>query len=149
MSKVFLDTNVLAYACDQDQPAKRDVAREVMAHGDPGIPPCISTQVMQEFYVTATRKLNVAPLRAKDLLSSFRHMELVTVDVTDINRAIDGNILWQISFWDALIIVAAQKARCEILYTEDLNDGQFYDLVRVCNPFRGMSHAAATAVDGG
>ena len=148
MSKVFLDTNILAYACDQDQPDKRDVAREAMAQGAPGIPPCISTQVVQEFYVTATRKLNIAPLRAKDVIFSFRHMELVTVDVTDINRAVDGNILWQVSFWDALIIVAAQKARCEILYTEDLNDGQLFDSVRVCNPFRGVAHVSPTGGNG-
>lgn len=135
MSKVFLDTNILAYACDFDQPEKREKAREVIRTHGHGNSLCISTQVVQEFYVTATRKLNIAPLRAKDIIYSFRHMETSLVDLETINRAIDGNILWQISFWDALIISAAQKLRCEILYTEDLNDGQMFDSVKIKNPF--------------
>jgi len=121
-----------------DQPVKQKVAREVMKRELGALPPCISTQVVQEFYVTATRKLNIAPLKAKDIVHSFRNMRTVTIEVADISRAIEGNILWQVSFWDALIIVAAQKARCEILYTEDLNDGQKFDGLTVCNPFKGL-----------
>ena len=136
MSKVFLDTNILVYASDRGRPEKRDAARALMRQGSEEIAPCISTQVIQEFYVTATRKLGVEPLRAKDIIHSFRHMEIVTIDSDDINRAIEGNILWQVSFWDALIIVAAQKARCGTLYSEDLNHGQVFDSLQVCNPFR-------------
>ena len=54
----------------------------------------------------------------------------------DINRAIDGSLVWQISFWDALILTSARKAHCTVLYSEDLSDGQVYDTVRVVNPFR-------------
>lgn len=136
MSKVFLDTNVLVYASDMDQPKKRDAARALLRQCSADVPPCISTQVVQEFYVAATRKLGVEPLKAKDVIHSFRHMEIVLIDSDDINRAIDGNILWQVSFWDALIVAAAQKARCDVLYTEDLNHGQVFDTLRVCNPFR-------------
>ena len=138
MSNRFLDTNVLAYACDMDQPVKQKVARALLRQEAGDLSPCISTQVVQEFYVTAIRKLNIAALKAKDIIHSFGNMRMVTIDMTDINRAIDGNILWQVSFWDALIIVAAQKARCEILYTEDLNDGQSFDGLTVCNPFKGL-----------
>jgi predicted nucleic acid-binding protein len=136
MSKAFLDTNVLVYASDMDRPAKRDTARTLMQQISHDIPPCISTQVIQEFYVSTTRKLGIDPLKAKDIIHSFRHMEIVTIDIHDINRAIEGNILWQVSFWDALIVVAAQKARCDVLYTEDLNHGQIFDALKVCNPFR-------------
>jgi predicted nucleic acid-binding protein len=135
MSKAFLDTNVLAYACDQDTPAKRDAARALLRQVASGVAPCISTQVLQEFYVVATGKLSIAPLQAKDIIRSFRRFEVVTIDADDVERAVDGNILWQVSFWDALIIVAAQKARCEVLYSEDLNAGQAFDSLRVVNPF--------------
>jgi len=138
MSNRFIDTNILAYACDKDEPVKQRAARNLLRHASEELVPCISTQVVQEFYVTATRKLNIAPLKAKDIIHSFQNMRIVTVDITDINKAIDGNILWQLSFWDALIIVAAQKARCEILYTEDMSDGRCFDGVTICNPFKGL-----------
>lgn len=136
MSKVFLDTNILVYACDQDEPGKREKARDLLRRHGHGDPPCISTQVVQEFYVTATRKLSIEPLLAKDIIYSFRHMEIAFLDLDDINRAIDGNILWQVSFWDALIIVAARKLRCNLIYSEDLNHGQDFDSIRVLNPFK-------------
>ncbi len=136
MSKIFLDTNVLVYACDQDEPGKRDTARDLLRNHDEDTSFCISTQVLQEYYVAATRKLNIEPLKAKDMIYSFRHMETAMVDPDDINRAIDGNILWQVSFWDALVIVTAQKLNCKTLFTEDLNDGQVFDFVTVVNPFR-------------
>ncbi len=138
MSNRFLDTNILVYACDLDQPAKRKAAREIMRRESGALPPCISTQVVQEFYVTATRKLNIAPLKVKDIIHSFRNLRTVTIELDDIGRAIEGNILWRVSFWDALVIVAAQKARCDILYTEDLNDGQKFDGLTVCNPFKSV-----------
>jgi predicted nucleic acid-binding protein len=134
--KVFLDTNVLAYACDADQPVKRDKARALLKEIAKDMPPCVSTQVMQEFFVTVTRKMGVAPLQAKRIIHSFRHMETVLVDMDDINRAIDGSVIWQISFCDALILTSARKAHCTVLYSEDLSDGQVYDTVRVVNPFR-------------
>ena len=135
MPRVFFDTNILVYACDMDQPRKRRIARALMREPSPGVPACISTQVVQEFYVTATRKLGIEPLRAKSIIRSFLRLDIVTVDVDDIHHAIEGNILWQVSFWDALIIVAAQKARCSILYTEDFNAGQAFDGITVTNPF--------------
>ena len=135
MSKVFLDTNVLAYASDSDAPVKQRVARDLLRELASDVPPCISTQVLQEFYVTATRKLDIAPLKAKRILQTFTGMETVTICLDDVHRAIDGSILWQLSFWDALIIVAARKACCTVLYTEDLNDGQVIEGVEIRNPF--------------
>ena len=136
MAKCFLDTNILVYACDQDIPAKKEKARALLRdqqrHDQP---PCISTQVLQEFYVATTRKLNIEPLRAKDMMRSFRHMEIAQISPDDINQAIDGSIIWQLSFWDALILVAAMKLRCAIVYSEDLNAGQHFESVRVINPF--------------
>ena len=136
MTKSFLDTNVLAYACDDGQPAKRDSARVLLKELARTSPPCVSTQVLQEFYVTVTRKMGVEPLQAKRILHTFRHLETVLIDADDIDRAIDGSIAWQVSFWDALVLTSARKARCSVVYSEDFKDGQIYDSVRVCNPFR-------------
>ena len=86
--------------------------------------------------MTATRKMGVEPLQAKRIIHTFRQMETVLIDPEDISRAIDGSDIWQIPFWDALILAAARKARCSVLYSEELNDGQVYDTVRVVNPFR-------------
>ena len=136
VSKVFFDTNILIYACDQDEPEKRDVSRRlILQHSSNNTLTCISTQVIQKFYVAATKKLGIEPLMAKNIIYSFQQMETCMVDISDINRAIDGSILWQVSFWDALIVAAAQKLRCDIIYTEDLNHGQHFDSVRVTNPF--------------
>jgi len=134
--KVFLDTNVLAYACDADQSAKRAKARNLLKAVSRDMPPCVSTQVLQEFFVTVTRKMGVEPLQAKRIIHSFRHMETVLIDPDDINRAIDGSVVWQVSFWDALILTSARKAHCAVLYSEDFSEGQTYDTVRVINPFR-------------
>jgi predicted nucleic acid-binding protein len=95
----------------------------------------ISTQVLQEFYVTATKKLEIDPLIVKDIIHSFEHLELVTVTSAIIKEAIDCSILNKISFWDSLIVTAAENARCSQLWTEDLNHGQIIRGVKIINPF--------------
>ena len=135
MSKVFLDTNVLVYASDRDEPEKRRRARALLrATADEGNG-VISTQVVQEFFVTATRKLAIDPLRAKAIVATLRRMELIEVTLEDISQAIDGVVLWQVAFWDALILSAAGRASCSVVYSEDLNAGQRYGGVEVKNPF--------------
>jgi predicted nucleic acid-binding protein len=134
--KAFIDTNVLAYAADQSEPGKRKVARDLIRRLAQEGTPCISTQVAQEFFATVTRKMGVTPLAARDLVLALKGFEHVVVDFEDIQAAIDGHILWRIAFWDALIVTAARKAQCAVLYTEDLNDGQTFGGVRVVNPFR-------------
>jgi len=90
--------------------------------------------VLQEFYVAGTSKLGVEPLLAKSILDSFENMEVVRIDPRLIGEAIDTSILSRISFWDSLVLVAAESAKCEVLYTEDLNPGQIIRGVRIENP---------------
>jgi predicted nucleic acid-binding protein len=97
--------------------------------------PVISTQILQEFYVASTSKLGVDALLAKSIVHSFENMEVVQVDPLLIGEAIDVSILNQISFWDALVIAAAESAKCSILYSENLNRGQIIRGVRIENPF--------------
>ena len=132
--KVFLDTNILSYAEDAGSPDKqrrcRSVIAELAASGD-GV---ISTQVMQEFFVTATGKLGVPPLAAKAVIKTFTVFEVVQVSPGLIHDAVDCSILNQLSFWDSLILAAAAAAGCGIIYTEDLQPGRSILGVNVENP---------------
>ncbi len=132
--KAFLDTNVLAYALDADVPAKQRVCRDLISEAGASGTGVISTQVMQEFFVTATRKLGLSPLAAKAILKTFTAFEVVQVSPMLIQEAIDCSVLNQLSFWDALIVASAAAAGCDTLYTEDLNAGQTILGVTVRNP---------------
>ena len=136
MSKVFLDTNILVYSVDHRHPEKMTRARKVLAGLKEEKRAVISTQVMQEFYVTVTKKLHVDPLMAKRMLGSFETVEKVMIDGDLVNEAIDCSILDQLSLWDALIVVSAKRALCEEVWTEDLNDGQVIQGVRIRNPLK-------------
>lgn len=135
MSRVFFDTNILIYGADASTPAKQSVSLTLLEHAGVKKCGCISTQVLQEFFVIATKKLGVEPLAAKKLIYSFSNWHIATIALDDIQRAIDGHVLWQLSFWDALIITAASKLKCDVLYTEDLNHGQVINGIRIVNPY--------------
>jgi predicted nucleic acid-binding protein len=133
--RVFLDSNVLVYAQDAGSPKKQRVSRDLITRLARDADGVISTQVLQEFYVAATRKLGVPPLAAKGILKTFAVFETVQVSPALIQEAVDGSILNQLSFWDALILAAAAAAGCGVVLSEDLNPGQVILGVRVQNPF--------------
>ena len=133
--KVFFDTNVLVYAQDLDAPHKRECSRQLMADVAAAGRGVISTQVLQEYYVTATRKLGVTPLAAKSVVQSFRMFEIVQLSPDLIEQAIDRSVLSQLSFWDALIVAASAASGCTTIYSEDLNAGHVIGGVKVVNPF--------------
>jgi len=132
--KVFLDANILVYAQDNGSPDKQRKSREVIAQLTASGDGVISTQVIQEFYVAATRKLKVQPLAAKGVLKTFAVFEIVQVTPELIQEAVDCSILNELSFCDALILAAAAAAGCSTAYSEDLNAGQTIMGVRVQNP---------------
>jgi predicted nucleic acid-binding protein len=134
MSKIFIDTNILIYSIDAHDPSKKEKCRGLLRSLTGKSKGVISTQVMQEFYVAATKKMNADALIVKDILHAFERFEIVMITPEMIKTAIDCSLINRISFWDALIIVAAETARCEILWTEDLNDGQIIRGVRIKNP---------------
>ena len=135
MPKVFLDTNFVVYQLDKRFPAKqrlsREMTRDLVRRGEA----VISTQVLQEFYVVATSRLKVSPILAKGIMSRLGNMEVVTVTADLIGQAADVHVQSKVSFWDALVLVAAASANCEQLFSEDLNDGQTICGVTVANPF--------------
>jgi predicted nucleic acid-binding protein len=134
--KVFLDTNVLAYAQDADAKDKRARSREIIAEVGKSAEGVISTQVMQEFYVAATRKLGLLPLAAKAVIKTFDVFEIVQITPLVLHEAIDTSILNKLGFWDALVVAAASAAECRVLYSEDLNHGQTVLGVQIQNPFK-------------
>lgn len=134
--KVFIDSNILLYAVDRKDKVRRATARKVLRDLIKSRSGVLSTQVAQEFYVIATKKLGVAPLAAKRVLDNLDGFEIISLDLALIHEAIDCSILSQISFWDALIVVTAKAAGCKKLLSEDLGDAQLIRGVRVHNPFK-------------
>lgn len=135
-AKSFVDTNVLVYAYDDGDRAKRDQARELVRAGIESGLGVISTQIMQEFYSAVTRKKRMPPLEAKTALREMDGFEIVTINPTLVLEAVDNSILNQLSFWDALVLTTAAAAECGTLYSEDLQHGQTILGVRIVNPFQ-------------
>lgn len=96
----------------------------------------LSTQVLQEYFSAATRKLNVAVDQAQRKIELLEHLEIASIQHQDIVRAIEIHRLHSFSFWDALIVRMAQKTACAILYSEDMQDGRKIDGVKIINPFK-------------
>ncbi|MBN2012971.1 PIN domain-containing protein [candidate division KSB1 bacterium] len=97
----------------------------------------LSTQVLSEFYVTVTKKLRtvLSPETTREEIRLLQSLEIIEIDYQIIIRAINISQNHQISYWDAMIIAAAQKAECSILFSEDLNHEQIIESIRIINPF--------------
>jgi predicted nucleic acid-binding protein len=131
----FLDTNVLVYAVSSAEAdaAKRAKALELVQEADFGL----SAQVLQEFYVTATRKIRkpLAPELAVALMEQYRVFPTVPTDYPLIVAAVELSLRYGVSYWDGAILAAAEVLEAPVLYTEDLAHGQLYGSVRALNPF--------------
>lgn len=134
----FFDTNILVYLFDEDYPEKKAQAQALLEKETENGRILVSTQVLQEFYVTVTRKLGVplSPEKAEEIVSQFMVFPLVEISSSHILKAIRKSINLQFSFWDALIIEAAISGGASILYTEDLQHGQIIDNLKILNPFQ-------------
>jgi predicted nucleic acid-binding protein len=137
--KWFGDTNVLVYAFDNSEPEKQEKAKKLLITKGAEGKIVLSTQVLQEFFVVVTRKLN--PPLSEDLaykaVCDFAEYPLVLIDkLFLILRAIKSAESDGFSFWDALIVEAALQSECKILLTEDMQHGRSIDGLRIENPFR-------------
>ena len=135
--KYFLDSNILVYAHDTNDAEKSEIAKKLIFDGLANENVAISSQVLSEFFVTITKKVEnpLSPLTAKNEIDLLKSMEVVEIDVQMVLSAIDIHVKSKISFWDSLIIGCAQKTKCFCLYSEDMNDNQMFGNVKVCNPF--------------
>jgi predicted nucleic acid-binding protein len=131
----FFDTNVLAYADDKAAPAKQRRALELVAEHRRAGTGVVSLQVLQEYFVTVTRKLNVDARVARRKVELLAEFDVAAPDVTDILAAIDLHRLHGFSFWDALILRAAKQAGCRVLLSEDMQETRELDGVLIVNPF--------------
>jgi predicted nucleic acid-binding protein len=134
--KAFFDTNVLLYVYSTADPEKQARALALYREHAPEGRMLLSTQVVQEFIVAALRKLRLARDQVRDIAFTLFDLPLVVIGIPHIRAAMDNADRFNISFWDALIVAAAEAGGAEVLYTEDLNDGQQYGEVVARNPFR-------------
>lgn len=132
----FVDTNILLYAIstEPEEAQKNQKARAILSGADF----TLSVQVMQEFYVQATRPTRTDPLTHEEttaLIQYWLRHRIVPLTVQVMQDALDIKKRYQTSYWDAAILAAAVSAGCSELFSEDLNPGQNYTGIRVINPF--------------
>jgi predicted nucleic acid-binding protein len=135
-ARSFFDTNVLIYADDKAAPAKQRRALDLVAEHRRAGTGVVSLQILQEYFVTITRKLRVDQRIARRKVELLAEFDVATTDVTDILAAIDLHFLHGFSFWDALVMRSAKQAGCSVLLTEDMQEMREIDGVRIVNPFR-------------
>ena len=147
--RYFVDTNILMYAHDAAAGEKHERAKALVEGLWETRAGVVSTQVLQELAVNLRRKIKT-PLNAKatrEVVSDYLTWQVVVNAGDSILEALDIEARYQVSFWDALVLQAAQASGAEILYSEDLSDGQRYGGVRVRNPFK-VPDSTLDAADG-
>lgn len=132
----FVDTNILLYSISRapEEQAKATKAREILRQKNLAL----SVQVLQEFYVQATRESRADRLRHEDAVSlaeSFCRFPVQELTLSILRAAFVTRARWGISYWDAAILEAARSSGCRVVLSEDLSDQEDYDGVRVENPF--------------
>lgn len=136
-ARIFVDTNILVYAHDRTAGEKHRRAKALLEQMWEAGDGCLSIQVLQEFYVTVTRKIR-RPLDqalARQLVADLGHWRIHVPVVEDVLDAIALQETAGLSFWDAMIVQSAVRLGCRQLLSEDLNAGQMYGGVQVLNPF--------------
>ena len=134
--KYFVDTNILIYAHDRSAGLKHDLARQLLEHlwiSGQGV---LSTQVLQEVCINLRRKI-ARPLPVDEirrLLQDYLSWEIVVNTPESVLQALEIEVRYKISFWDALVLQAADSAGAAVLYSEDLAVGQKYGPIQVINP---------------
>ncbi len=137
--RAFVDTNVLLYAHDRGMGKKHEKACALVSELWQKRSGVISTQILQELYVNLSRKL-ARPLERREIrqiIGEYRRWQVVLNTADSVVEAMEIEDRHRLSFWDALVVRAAEMAGVETLYSEDLSHGQIYGSVRVVNPFRG------------
>ena len=136
--RFFLDTNILVYAYDNHDPQKQDKAQQLLTSGIEQENLVLSVQVMGEFFNAANRHIPepLTPDEVGEIINTLSILPIQEVDLAMVNRAIDTHKKYQISYWDSLIVSAAERAKCTEIISEDLSDGQSYNGIRVRNPFK-------------
>ena len=133
--RTFFDTNVLIYTDDLSNFVKQKRALEVLNQHKLAKTGVLSLQVLQEYFVTVTRKYGVDPGVARRKMELFATFDVVEPALSDVLAAVDLHRLRHLSYWDALIVHTAKQAGCLVVLSEDMQHGQVIDGVRIVNPF--------------
>ena len=132
----FFDTNILIYADDKAAPAKQRRAVALVAEHRRARTGVVSIQVLQEYFVSVTRKLRLDAAIARRKVELLAEFQVAAPDVPDILAAIDLHRLHRLSFWDALVIRSAKQSGCTVLFSEDMQHTRDLDGLQIVNPFR-------------
>ena len=135
VAKAFFDTNVLLYMYSNADLVKQARAQNLYREYASSGRILLSTQVVQEFFVAALRKLKLPRPHVREVATALLDLPLVTIRPPDIREAMEKEARYQISFWDALVLTAAEAGGAEVVFSEDLNAGQHYGVITVQNPF--------------
>ena len=136
--RVFIDTNILVYAYDQHDPRKQNKAQELLVDGIERETLVLSAQVLGEFFNVVTRHIPkpMTSDEAREIMAIISILPVQEIDHAMVNRAIGTHKMYQIGYWDALIISAAERAGCKLILSEDFSNGQAYHEILVRNPFK-------------
>lgn len=136
--RVFVDTNVIVYAYDKDAGKKHRIAADIMKDLWRSGRGTISTQILQEFFVTLTKKIS-APMDISVVRETIRRLskwDVAIIDVDTIIRATELQERYNYSFWDSLVVAAAIASGVRTIFSEDLSDGQTIEGITIKNPFQ-------------
>src|SRR5512141_3187393 len=134
-ARSFFDTNILVYADDKAVPSKQRRAVELVSEHRRTRTGVLSLQVLQEYFVTVTRKLRVEAHIARRKVELLSEFDVASPDVSDILAAIDLHRLHAINFWDALILRSAKQAGCKVLFSEDMQASRVIEGIEIVDPF--------------
>lgn len=132
--RIFVDTNILVYAHHKEAGAKHEKANALLVSlWENEYSPSISIQVAQEFYVTLVRK-GVSEKLVKEAVEDYLSWTVVDNDRSLFLKGLEAKERWKLSLWDAMIVVAAERACASEIWSEDFNTGQKYNGIEIINP---------------
>jgi predicted nucleic acid-binding protein len=135
--RAFLDTNILVYAYDEHELQKQSKAQGLLIDGIEQENVVLSVQVIGEFFNVVTRHIPqpMSAEQAQGIIDMLSILPVQEIDLAMVNRTIETHKTYQISYWDSLIVSAAERAGCSMIISEDLSAGQTYHNILVHNPF--------------
>ncbi len=134
-AEIFVDTNILYYALTESTDPRHAIARErVQSLWDAPGHGAVSVQVLQELHVNLIRKAALSPQQSVKRVNQYLSWQVVDNDRALLHAAFDMQVRWKLSYWDSLILAAAQRSGASLLWSEDLANGQHYGDIQVVNP---------------
>ena len=135
--KLFLDSNVLVYAYDSDEPEKQIKVQEIIRRGIEREDVVLSVQVLGEFFNAVTRRIKepMSVSEAQEAVYCVGGLQVVDLELAMVDRAIEVHKEYQLTYWDSMIVAAAERGGCSEILSEDLSTGQKYLGMLAVNPF--------------